>query len=583
MNNPKPSLKANPRFPDPNSQKLSYGNVLIENIDGVPVYLLENERPFNKPSSTLHMGPHLQKQREEADPKLKAVGSEISKKVSEIRIRDSDLTPFDEENDSPIIIKPGKKLVEGQKSNEIMPKVLTQDDIRKGERFPFVSSEGNPQQNAKEQDERLLKEKEELRQQLENTKKELEQAREALKKSSNNEGGTHKGELSELDQEKGKLAMQLKRADEVYDESIKIVESLLEQIKNHLLAELKFYEKIQEKMETGDDLQTQKKGQEGDKEKEWMEMQYIIFGMRRECDELLKKLREKAWTKPEIEEAKEFIIKMQENSTIKTENSKLKAEDKKNKSVIHKLENYIKELEEQVNNLGNDSKNANKNNIMKVLQLTKDLKSNGLKEAEMTQDIENMRTQIEGLRAEMEGKESSEKKYKDQANKKVEELTQQIIEREDIMAQVQEQMIKLLKRNQLMKEKIDSHQEEIDSVRVQLNHYKEKEINMYSTTGTPQTLKHKGKSAQSSIGSLTDLKVDMEWLKVRVGETTDWMMMLHVQALALEDSLKRNEQLEKLERMASPQRLISPHFVKNDGTGQETNSRFSFGQYLGFK
>jgi len=445
-----------------------------------------DERPFSKLSSTSHMGPHLDKYRPDFDPKLKAHGSEISKRMSEVKKLDNDL---------------------------LEPEIVIETQI--------------------------------LNEELERCKN-----------------------------KKDDLAKRLEKSNKAYNASLTVLVSLIEQIKKHLTSDLSFYEKVGARSERENSHHSSGKAFS---DKEWSNIGFEIFTMKKECENILKKIRERQWETPEVQESHDFLNWLQTNRSQINEIGLLKNEDAKNKLVIQKLEDYIKQLEENANNQLNDPKIANKNNVMKVLQLTKDLKNHSVREANFVRDLQDAKIQYDDLVSEQEAYIIAAKREADQQLRKIEDLTRALREKEEAQESNDHKLMYLFEETQKLRDRLDAHQEESDYLRVQLSHQKDQNSSLLSATESSRYLKPKSKpeSAQHILPEL-----DLDWFKNKIAENTDFMMMLKVQAITIEESIQRVERLDSMEKQ-----LVSPNTKQSDNllTSNLEPSRFSFGEFGGRK
>jgi len=480
-----PFQKPNVRPQDSSGQKMYSQSMEADNVRAMASYFGEeesmDERPFSKLSSTSHMGPHLDKHRPDFDPKLKALGSEISKRMSEVRKLDNEL---------------------------LEPEIVIETQI--------------------------------LAEELERCK-----------------------------DKKDNLAKRLEKADKSYNSSLTILTSLIDQIKKHLISDLAFYEKVATRSE-----KESSHGHSGKafSEKEWNNIGFEIFTMKKECENILKKIREKQWETPEVQESHDFLEWLQTNRGQINEIGLLKNEDAKNKMVIQKLEEYIKQLEENANNQLNDPKIANKNNVMKVLHLTKDIKNSGVKEAHFIRDLQDAKIQYDDLVSEQEAFRIAAKRESDQQLRKIEELSKVLRDKEDYEGSTEHKLMYLFEENQKLRDRFDAQQEESDSLRIQLNHRKDINSSLLSTgTESSRYLKPKPKHSETILTEL-----DMDWFKNKMAENIDFMMMLKLQAMTIDENITRVERLDSMEK-----HLVSPNMKRSDNllTTNLEPSRFSFGEF----
>jgi len=224
-------------------------------------------------------------------------------------------------------------------------------------------------------------------------------------------------EITNLRNDKDALAIQLHKANLAYNESIKIIETLLERIRKHLLTDLSLYNKIQ----TTDGI---------NKLSNWSE----VPKMKAECEELLRQIREKPWETVKVEESKEFIEKLDEANKLRNELLKLRIEGARDRSVIEKLEKYIQNLEAQCDNITKDPALANKNNIMKILQLNKDIKELGVREAGLLRDLELARVELDEL------KDGSPGGQKEASQQKIDLLKKELAHKDDMITQLNDEL-----------------------------------------------------------------------------------------------------------------------------------------------
>jgi len=405
----------------------------------------EKEIPFKKPSTKSNK-PSNQwwKDKKEVNPNLQSINSEISKKVHEIKRQENNevvvLTPndankrimFDEtlpQRSACAHCLMKKRTIVSAKGKDANIDHMYCDKHTVGKSGPHKSKSPNTrnqnlpkstpdltQAQPVQQASQNTQETEEIKTLLEFTEKDLYEKTEELK-NMGFENEALRQEITNLRNDKDALAIQLHKANLAYNESIKIIETLLERIRKHLLTDISLYNKIQ----TTDGI---------NKLNSWNE----VPKMKAECEELLRQIREKPWETVKVEESKEFIAKLDEANKLRNELLKLRIEGAKDRAVIEKLEKYIQNLEAQCDNITKDPALANKNNIMKILQLNKDIKELGVREAGLLRDLELARVELDEL------KDGSPESQKEASQQKIDLLKKELAHKDDMITQLNDEL-----------------------------------------------------------------------------------------------------------------------------------------------
>ena len=240
-----------------------------------------------------------------------------------------------------------------------------------------------------------------------------------------------------MTKEKGVLEARIKQMGKEHKDSLQEIDGLLERTKKHLGMDLQFYDKVQGRIDVNKVYEAGRTGLG----KDWNDIKVEIPSIRGECEDVLRKIRERSWELTDVEP--ESGVQVTEEKKLRLERVSVKAENIMYKDVVQKLDIHIKELEDQVNSLANESKNANKNNVMKVLELAKERKTIGVREAQLQMSLQDNVTQLELQKHQLERSSISEMRLRELGRKKIEELTAELQKKDKALETMKELLRKL--------------------------------------------------------------------------------------------------------------------------------------------
>ena len=458
-----PSTQAEPQYRQQPKTDRTYENT-FGGTSSYPVPQSERtgEDKASRRAIGVKIGPRLEKDREEVDPKLKALGSEIARRNRASRTSETEQLPPEQNiyeanqcQDCQMIRRkvPSKdqntfssdllyceRHVPSSKNATNRSKSPLRDEtgFRSDWNSTFEGSQGSPWKEKMNLKDTMTSKsiKDNLNRSLNMSGMDLDLPDDQKRISVQNK--VLNQELERMTKEKGVLEARIKQMGQEHKVSLQEIDGLLERIKKHLGMDLQFYDKVQGRIDVNKVYEAPRSGLG----KDWNDIKVEIPGIRGECEDVLRKIRERSWEMTDVVEP-DSGAQVIEEKKFRLERVSVKAENIMYKDVVQKLDMHIKELEDQVNSLATESKNANKNNVMKVLELAKERKTIGVREAQLQMNLQDNVTQLEIQKHQLERNSISEMRIRELGRKKIEDLTLELQKKDKALETMKELLRKL--------------------------------------------------------------------------------------------------------------------------------------------
>jgi len=552
---------------------------------------------FNRNFTSPDIGPHLDHRRYEADPRLKSWGSAISKKVGDTDVPDeeSDASPYYDLKipavsckDCQIVRK--KRLSSHHKGVEKMEflycsKHLAQFQVQR--KYLSISAESD-MLNDKEKEFT----KPENRQRFESFRRtlftdepqpHLLQDYKITPMKTSFGGGNESDKLETILQQLNALKMSLQG-------NYSNLEGLfIKQIKKFLLDNLGLYTDLRQKIKIELEEETPRLGSQFSSSKRnarnWDEIDFKTFALKKDCEDLLKVIDQRPWEVLNLGgDFEKLLVELQGNQGSFADSTS-SSKDRSNRSNVRRvleLSKDVQNMKQQESELKKELEEAkakinkleaealvqgsfDKLNKQRLEELGKELESKNMTNGYLEKEARDLKAKLLDPKTlikehlELTVRELavllSNGEAKDLSEEAKNLLQKALVPSQENNEKMSEIIKKLFEQNQDLNGELELQQAENAALGTQVYQRKQreemllKEARSRGSAGRNTSRKEGGaflRSFESSFSNIPDTHSEMTAIKARMMEHVDYLMITHMQSLALEDHVYKNESLNKI-------------------------------------